>query len=289
MKPTTVHARRYLRRLGHFQKLNLHAQHKNTTQGTSTTQAQSTTQDATTQGFKSKPLHKVIQQIQETPQAPLKRRILPTPSNTGDTGDSSKSTQTQTPIIPNTFFGEHEHIPDPVKEIKVYPVEKCSIDTCKKYAVGKSDLCKKHGGDPLIRENLMTQGQTPSFLAQLTKYDPNIHPSLFLDLAREGLSEVEIAARFEVSIHTMRGWTEQFYEFNSAYEIGAVIYESWWLQEGKGNLGNRNYNTTLFKFLTGNKLGWTEKIESKNVNINAGVLVVPSKISQEEWEKKYAT
>jgi hypothetical protein len=55
-------------------------------------------------------------------------------------------------------------------------------------------------------------------------------------------------------------------------------------KEGKDNLDNRGYNTGLFKFLTGNKLGYSDKIESKNLNVTAGVLMVPATMEAEEWE-----
>ena len=67
-----------------------------------------------------------------------------------------------------------------------------------------------------------------------------------------------------------------------------ALYESWWLVKGKEGLDNpRDFNTPLYKFLTGNKLGYSDKVESKNFNVNAGVLVVPkTPESLEEWEKK---
>ena len=36
-----------------------------------------------------------------------------------------------------------------------------------------------------------------------------------------------------------------------------------------------------------NNLGWSEKSESKNLNVTAGVLVTPGQSTENEWEKKY--
>lgn len=165
-----------------------------------------------------------------------------------------------------------------------YPDQKCVVPGCKNNAVGTGDVCKKHGGDPLDRSSLIPAELLPDNM--LGSYDPAFHPIQFIALAKEGKSEVEIAAIFEVSIFTMRGWAEKHLEFNTAYEVGQAMHEAWWLQQGKENLDNRSYNVGLFKFLTGNTLGWADKQESKNLNVTAGVLVAPKPVSEDEWEKQ---
>ena len=74
--------------------------------------------------------------------------------------------------------------------------------------------------------------------------------------------------------------------FNKAYDIGKAMHEAWWIEQGKSGLNNRGFNTSLFKFLTSNKLGYSDKMETKNMNMNVhGVLMVPDKVSEEEWEQ----
>jgi len=172
-----------------------------------------------------------------------------------------------------------------VKQIKVYPKAQCAIEGCSRNAVGKTDICKKHGGDPVIHENLLLAEEMSSSLLSASKYQPAFHPIQFISLAKEGMSDVEIAAEFGVSTGTLRGWSEKFADFNTAYEVGQAMHEAWWLQEGKNNLDNRGYNTGLFKFITGNKLGYSDKMESKNLNVTAGVLMVPNQMTNEDWEK----
>ena len=179
---------------------------------------------------------------------------------------------------------EDTPIPKGVKVIKEFSKTKCIVEGCKRNAVGDGDLCKKHGGDPVVPDNLLNPSEVPVAMAG-TKYDPAIHPKLFLEYSKEGMSLVEIAEEFEVPPRTIEKWSETFLEFNTAFELGSAVYEAWWLREGKENLGNRGYNTQLFKFLTGNKLGYSDKVESKNMNFHAGVLMVPGKMSAEEWEE----
>jgi DNA-binding transcriptional regulator YiaG len=172
-----------------------------------------------------------------------------------------------------------------IKKYRKYPKAKCIVDGCKNNAVGKGDVCKRHGGDPIIEENLLVPEEIPSAMVS-AKYKPEYHPIAFIQMSKTGMSDVEIAAEFEVSVGTIRKWSETYLEFNTAYEVGQALHEAWWLQEGKNNLDNRGYNTTLFKFLTGNKLGYSDKMESKNLNVTAGVLMVPGKMDINEWEEK---
>lgn len=179
---------------------------------------------------------------------------------------------------------------EPRKIIK-YKKQKCAFvfdcgTRCRNNAVGKSTLCKKHGGDPIIKENLVPAKSEKDLTGLITKYNPSTHPVMFMDLSRQGMSDVEIAAEFEVGVDTLRGWAEKYEMFNTAYEIGRAMHESWWLGQGKNGLNNRGFNTGLFKFLTSNKLGYSDKMETKSMNMNIhGVLMVPDKMSEEEWEK----
>lgn len=161
---------------------------------------------------------------------------------------------------------------------------------CRNLAVGKSTLCKKHGGNPVALETTMNVEQTKQYLQETVlnnRFKPDVHPLAYIDYSREGLSEVEIAAKFGVSVHSMNKWVEKFEQFALAHEIGTALHEAWWLEKGKEGLNSRHFNTPLFKFLTGNKLGYSEKIENKNLNINThGVLLVPGKVTDDEWEQE---
>ena len=176
------------------------------------------------------------------------------------------------------------------KRIKRYKKQRCVYILegglqCSSYAVGKGTLCKKHGGNPIIKENLVNESEASLIIGKRTKYNPETHPILYIHFAKRGFSEVEIAAEFKVSVETLHNWAERYVIFNEAYEIGKALHEAWWLEQGKANLENRSFNTTLYKFLTSNKLGYSDKMESKSLNMNIhGVLKVPDRVSEEEWE-----
>ena len=181
------------------------------------------------------------------------------------------------------------------KKIKrrIYRKQKCAFiytsgKRCTRNAIGSGVFCRKHGG-VVTSDSLIPTERTEDYLAYAikSKFKPDYHPVKYIDLSREGLSDVEIAAKFEVSLKTIKAWSETFEMFNTAFEIGKALHESWWLQQGKDALNDRNFNTSLFKFLTSNKLGYSEKTEAKNLSMNVhGVLVVPAKVSQDEWAEK---
>jgi len=165
--------------------------------------------------------------------------------------------------------------------------ESTEISQCKNLAVGKGTLCKKHGGDPVIKENLISTTMAKYLDFPNAKFEASVHPIQYIQMSREGSSEVEIAAQFEVSVDTLRKWAEKYESFNTAYEVGQAMHEAWWIREGKSNLNERSFNTSLFKFLTMNKVGYSDKIEQKSMNMNVhGVLVIPDKVTAEEWEEE---
>jgi hypothetical protein len=172
---------------------------------------------------------------------------------------------------------------------KRYESKKCQFilgngKRCNNYCTGKGTLCRLHGGERIIKENLLKNDEIPLGLLKNVKYDPVVHPIQYIDLSRSGMSKTEIAGIFEVSVATINNWSETFEEFYQAMEIGKALHETWYLLQGKNNLANPRFNVGLFKFLTANKLGYAEKIESKNINMNAhGVLMIPNKQTEDEW------
>lgn len=158
---------------------------------------------------------------------------------------------------------------------------------CKKFACGESTLCEHHGGSVVIKSNLTPTNELTKQQLSIAKFNPSKHPLKYIELSQQGLNKIEIAAEFGVSTITLTHWSQKYEEMNTAIEIGENMNIAWWLKEGKENLDNNRYNTGMFKFLTGNTLGFSDKIEQKNTNTNIhGVLVVPDKMTPSEWKEK---
>lgn len=174
--------------------------------------------------------------------------------------------------------------PEDIQIIKEYPDAKCISVDCTRKAVGKSVFCKKHGGGTLIPENLMEYKKAPISLVAGSSFKPKFHPVQFIALSKQGKSTIQIAAKFGVSKGTLEKWANTFIEFNTAYEAGLTAQEAWWQTYAIKNLGDNRINTKLFTFMTGQLYGYSDKIETKNMHVHAGVLLVPGTKSQEDWE-----
>lgn len=174
----------------------------------------------------------------------------------------------------------------------IYKKARCSYLTgtgrrCKNNAVGKTDLCAQHGGNPIVEESLVAF-QDLSALEQLKSgYDASVHPMQYLRLAADGKSIHEIASDMGIGSNTLKRWAETHEDFAFVFEMGQDMHKAHYLKLGKRNVGNPLFQTPLFKFLAMNAVGFTDKIESNNLNLNAnvGVLVAPAPMSVDEWEE----
>jgi len=182
--------------------------------------------------------------------------------------------------------------PKRLRIVKKYVKQKCDFiypdgSTCKNFAVGKGTLCKKHGGEVVIKENLIPKKYENEALVTTNKFNPAVHPLQYIELSREGMSKVEIAAVMEVSVGSLQNWSEKYETFYTASEIGDALHEAWWIAQGKDGLNSKSFNTSLFKFLTSNKLGYSDKMETKSTNLNIhGVLMAPDAVTEDEWENE---
>lgn len=118
-----------------------------------------------------------------------------------------------------------------------------------------------------------------------SKFDVGKHPLLYIKLSKEGKSDVEIASSFQISLSTLMRWVHDYEEMKEAYEIGQTMYEAFFLTKGVQNLENDRFNNVLFKYLTMNKLGYSDKVETKSTMQGLhGVVVIPNTLSIQEWE-----
>ncbi len=158
---------------------------------------------------------------------------------------------------------------------------------CPKNAVGKSTMCKRHNPSAQEHQVLVASNHLPV----ASKFDPNKHVLGFIKCCNQGLAPVEIAAEFKISKATLLNWAETYPQFHEAVEIGKAAFEAFWLTKGRSNLETRGFSWPGFKFLTANTLGWAEKAETTNTNINtSGVLLMPQAPETESaWEEAAAS
>lgn len=166
---------------------------------------------------------------------------------------------------------------------------------CKGYACAGVEFCRVHAKmmglskSDIVRSSEcdVSYRNLPESYLSRTKFSIEKHPLLYIKLSRIGKSDVEIAAEFGISLETLMRWISEISEMKEAYEIGQTMYEAFFLKKGVENLENDRFNNVLYKYLTMNKLGYSDKVETKStVNGLHGVMVVPGTMSVSDWEKQ---
>lgn len=152
---------------------------------------------------------------------------------------------------------------------------------CEGFRVKKCHERQDQGDHSIaLNENNCSVGSSIS-----SKFDVGKHPLLYIKLSKEGKSDVEIASSFQISLSTLMRWVHDYEEMKEAYEIGQTMYEAFFLTKGVQNLENDRFNNVLFKYLTMNKLGYSDKVETKSTMQGLhGVVVIPNTLSIQEWE-----
>jgi hypothetical protein len=79
-----------------------------------------------------------------------------------------------------------------------------------------------------------------------------------------GASDIEVMAKLRI---TRKFWDilltdPESVEFREVVEFGRLLSQAWWLTEGRVNLKERQFNSSLWYMNMKNRFGWSEKTES---------------------------
>lgn len=108
------------------------------------------------------------------------------------------------------------------------------------------------------------------------KYKPE-----YRDLVRETIKEGDTINAFCVEVgvckETVKRWREEHPDFDEAVRSALCHSELWWERLGKNNVGNSDFNTTLYIIQMRNRFGWLGKdpaapnINLTTANIDEGI------------------
>jgi hypothetical protein len=98
-----------------------------------------------------------------------------------------------------------------------------------------------------------------------TKYDPSMCNEIE-PLMAEGASITEVAAKLGITKDTLYRWLkdEDKKPFSDAIKRGQQLSEAWWLEKGRINLENKDFNSTLWYMNMKNRHGWKDRQEHSN-------------------------
>lgn len=98
------------------------------------------------------------------------------------------------------------------------------------------------------------------------------NPDWRVDIANlydQGASDREIMREVGLTPHQFKAlYDDMNIDFRELVDLGRMLAGAWWEAQGRKNLFNSKFNTTLWKFNIANRLGWSEKTETSNTNID---------------------
>ena len=100
-----------------------------------------------------------------------------------------------------------------------------------------------------------------------TQYDPSFC-DVVIELGKQGYSQTEMAAHFEVAKQTLSLWKDTHPEFMDAVTRANSLSQSWWEQQARQGLVDGKINAQLFKIIAYNRFR-DDYADRKEVSIEA--------------------
>ena len=86
------------------------------------------------------------------------------------------------------------------------------------------------------------------------------------DAYLQGASDVEICKILKMTQKEFDAYYEKSPSFKEMVDIGRMMAKAWWYEQGRRNIENTKFNTTLWSFNMKNRYGWADKTENTSVD-----------------------
>lgn len=101
---------------------------------------------------------------------------------------------------------------------------------------------------------------------QTVKADTPVTPPTKAELIRlkysEGGSDVEVAAILGLTLNKFHELCNELPELNTIVEMGRTIAEAWWMEVGRKNIYNKDFQGSLYNFQMKNRYNWADKVDT---------------------------
>lgn len=89
-----------------------------------------------------------------------------------------------------------------------------------------------------------------------------------LSLYEEGRSDIEVCKELGITKRQFNNYIAQSPGFRQLVEKGRDLAEAWWMEQSRGALRDRDFNTGLWNKHMQNRYGWTDKQDTRSANVN---------------------
>lgn len=130
----------------------------------------------------------------------------------------------------------------------------------------KKGLAQSVGGDALNRPKKKKVGR-PS------KYNPDIHPKMAIELMSEGKSRSQVYAEIGVALSTFQEWERIHPEFQVALKEGYKLAKAWWEEKARIAVEKHDnkFPATLWMMNMTNRFGYVSSKVQANQDIRADI------------------
>lgn len=89
-----------------------------------------------------------------------------------------------------------------------------------------------------------------------------------LELYEEGRSDIEVCKELGITKRQFNNYITQSPGFRQLVEMGRDRAEAWWMEQSRGSLRDRDFNTVLWNKHMQNRYGWSDKQDTRSANVN---------------------
>lgn len=102
-------------------------------------------------------------------------------------------------------------------------------------------------------------------LGKPAKYTSAMVPALIQSMAI-GRGVIETATLMGLHVDTLYDWTDQSSsrykpELSEALKLGMQLYQTWWTEQGRTSLRDREFNHVLWYMQMKNRFGWRDTVD----------------------------
>lgn len=94
-------------------------------------------------------------------------------------------------------------------------------------------------------------------------------------LYEDGCSDAEVAAQMRIPLREFYQQITENTAFGKLVEFGRTLSLAFWERQARENIGNKQFNSSLYSFYMKNKHGWAEKVDTSaqtELNVSADEL-----------------